>query len=378
MLLAGVSLLLWSGCNSKISMNWKNCPPIPPRAGMNQQYGLAGPLSGADGNLILVAGGANFEKGMPWRGGSKTYHDGIFLMEELPGGTLSWKESDQKLPYPIAYASCVSLKDGFVSIGGENDDGPLGSVFHLTFAKGEVRIVTLPELHEKLSSSGATIAGERIFVAGGLTKSGASSYFYSMSAVNPQNGWSRLPDLPVPLSHSVVVAQSDGHEKAVYVIGGRNKTREVSDFSSSVWKYSPSKNEWSSEPGILLNGKPVALAAGTGIPWGKNKILLLGGDRGIFFNQTERMNLEIENQKDSLLKVGLLKEKDLFLSNHPGFSRQIISYDTLSGTCELVGEIPGESPVTTVAYPWKQNIAIPSGEIRPGVRTDKVILLEME
>ncbi|HWR99007.1 MAG TPA: hypothetical protein VN249_00255 [Prolixibacteraceae bacterium] len=359
-------------------MNWKNCPPIPPRKGMEKQFGLAGPLSGAHGNLLLVAGGANFEKGMPWRGGVKTYHDEIFLLEEMPDGTLTWKDTDYQLPFPVAYSSCVTLKDGFVSIGGENERGLLSSVIHFSFAGGYVEMNNLPELPEKVSCSGAALVNRTIIVVGGITGGGESPGCYSLSAEKLQSGWTRLADLPVPLSHVVVVSQFDGHEQAVFVLGGRNKTAEVSEFFSTVWKYSPSSNQWSRAKDIILDGKPVQLAAGTGFARGKDEIILLGGDRGLFFNQTERMNLEIGSQADSMLRTGLLKKKDLFLSNHPGFSRQILSYHTLSGECEIIGEIPGESPVTTVLYPWKHKIVVPSGEIRPGVRTDKVMMLEME
>ena len=40
--------------------------------------------------------------------------------------------------------------------------------------------------------------------------------------------------------------------------------------------------------------------------------------------------------------------------------------------------MPCESPATTVAFEWKGKYIIPSGEIRPGVRTDKVIMLDMK
>ena len=74
----------------------------------------------------------------------------------------------------------------------------------------------------------------------------------------------------------------------------------------------------------------------------------------------------------------MMKRKDYFLTHHPGFSKQILAYNTRSGKWSEIGEIPVESPATTVAYPWKGKIVIPSGEIRPGVRTDKVLLVEIE
>ncbi len=369
---------LFIGCSSDIMMDWKSCPPIPPRNGMATQFGLAGPVSGASGNYILVAGGANFENGMPWRGGVKAYHDEIFLLEEKSDGSLSWKENQIKLPLPLAYPACVTLKDRFISIGGENDHGPLSKVLSYTFADGTVQIDSLPDLPDELSSLGATVAGDQIYVAGGLDKNGATGGFFSLSLSHLELGWSKLPGLPVVLSHAVVAAQYDGHEIAVFVIGGRNKKGDLTEFLSSVFKFTPSDQKWVRVGDLQHEGKPVSVSAGTGIAFGNNQILLFGGDRGFFFNQTERMNIEIASVSDPVRKDSLLKRKDHFLTNHPGFSNLILVYNTLTGKWAEAGEIPGNAPVTTVAYSWKGKIVIPSGEIRPGVRTDKVIMVEMK
>lgn len=118
-------LLLPTGYIPAMKLNYVSCPPIPPRAGMDKQFGLAGPVSGAIGELVMVAGGANFEDSPPWKGGIKSYHDNIFLLSQKTDGTLSWSMSQTKLLFPLAYSACITLKDGFVSLGGENSGGPL-------------------------------------------------------------------------------------------------------------------------------------------------------------------------------------------------------------------------------------------------------------
>jgi N-acetylneuraminic acid mutarotase len=233
----------------------------------------------------------------------------------------------------------------------------------------------MPQLPAALSSAGAAVVNKKVYLAGGLDPTGATSGFYQLSLDEPGEGWQRLPSLPVRLSHAVVVAQNDGTEMAVYVIGGRNSGGEISEFFNSVFKYSPMQQKWMTMPGILFRGEAVPMSAGTGFPAGNDRILLFGGDRGLYFNRTERMNLKIAAEKNKEKKDAMLIEKDHFLTNHPGFSRQILSYNTRTGKCSEVGTIPFESPATTVAFQWKENIVIPSGEIRPGVRTDRVILV---
>lgn len=377
-MLTGIFYLAAAGFIQDNMMDWKSCPPIPPGPGMSQQFGLAGPVAGADGEYVLVAGGANFEDGMPWRGGAKKYHDEIYLLMEKSSGSFSWEVSKMSLPFPIAYPACATGEDGFFSIGGENEAGPVNSVFHFRFRDGVIRMEEMPSLPVAVSSAGAAIADHTLYLVGGLDRSGATSGFYKFRLSRQDAGWERLPSLPVKLSHAVVVAGQDGAETAVYVIGGRKSGGEVSEFYNSVYKYSPTQQKWNKMPGLILNGEAVPLSAGTGFASGGDSIILFGGDRGIYFNQTERMNAKIAAEKNKAKRETMLQEKDRFLTNHPGFSRQILSYNTLTGKCSEVGTIPYESPVTTVAFSWKDCFVIPSGEIRPGVRTGRVILLKMK
>lgn len=363
--------------SKKLVLKWQELPAIPPSFGESVQPGLAGPVAGAHGGFVMVAGGANFEDGLPWRGGKKKYHDEIFLLEKTASGDYSWKEGSEKLPYPMAYPACVSTSEGVVSIGGEDFDSPVADVFLFSFQDGKVNRTSLPELPQAISSAGAAAIGNELFVAGGLVASGASSAFYSLDMKNTVSGWRILPEIPVTFSHAVVVSQEDENEMCIYVIGGRNKTCEVSTFLSSVWKYRPSIQKWSLEGDIISDGNSLGLSAGTGIAVGSHYIVLFGGDSGIFFNLTERMNAALEKVSGEEERQKLWQEKDAMLTNHPGFSKDILAFNTLSKSWEKVGEMAGESPVTTTAFSWNETIVIPSGEVRPGVRTTKVIGFEI-
>ncbi|MBA4408841.1 MAG: hypothetical protein C0397_05400 [Odoribacter sp.] len=362
----------------KISLKSFKFQALPPALGDSVQPGLAGPITGAHGNFVLVAGGANFENGLPWRGGNKKYHDEIFLMEKNASGNYLWKQSSEKLPYPMAYSACVSTEKGLVSIGGEDLDSPINDVVLFSFQDGKVSRKMLPELPQPISSAGAAVIGTTVFVAGGLTSESATSAFYSINLEGTANGWRVLPELPLVLSHAVVVSQNDENETCIYVIGGRNKTSEVSTFLSSVWKYIPSRQKWNLEGDIISEGKPLGMSAGIGIAVGENQILLFGGDPGIFFNRTERLNNSIEKASGEAERQKLWQEKDSMLSNHPGFSKDILAFNTRSKNWEKIDQITGESPVTTTAFLWNGTVVIPSGEIRPGVRTTNVIGFDIQ
>lgn len=371
-----MAAILQNSCTStspeKLFLKSVSFPELPPALGDSVQPGLAGPVAGAHGNFVLVAGGANFEDGLPWRSGQKKYHDEIFLMEKTPSGELVWKQSSEKLPFALAYSACISTNKGAISIGGEDFDSPINDVFLFSFQNGKVKQTNLPGLPVATSATGAALIDSTAFVAGGLTSEGATSALYSFDLNQPEKGWRILPELPVALSHAVVVSQSDSTENCIYVIGGRNKTTEVSTFLSSVWKYQPSKQKWTNEGDIISEGKPLGLSAGTGVAVGKEHILLFGGDPGIYFNRTERMNAALEKVSGEE-KQTLWNEKDAMLSNHPGFSKNILAFNTRSKVWTKIDQISGDSPVTTTAFLWNGAVVIPSGEIRPGIRTPKVL-----
>lgn len=361
----------------KLFLKSVSFPELPAAMGNSVQPGLAGPVAGAHGNFVLVAGGANFENGLPWRGGQKKYHDEIFLMEKTASGEFEWKQSTESLPFPIAYPACISTENGVLAIGGETEKGPIADVSLFSFQNRAVVRTSLPGLPVATSSAGAALIDSTVFVAGGLTTEGATSAFYSFDLNQPEKGWRILPELPVALSHAVVVSQSDNTETCIYVIGGRNKTSEVSTFLSSVLKYQPSKQKWINEGDIVSEGKPLGLSAGTGIAVGKEHILLFGSDPGIYFNRTERMNAALEKVSGEE-KQKLWNEKDAMLSNHPGFSKDILAFNTRSKVWTKMDQISGDSPVTTTAFLWNGTVVIPSGEVRPGIRTPKVIGFNIE
>ena len=56
---------------------------------------------------------------------------------------------------------------------------------------------------------------------------------------------------------------------------------------------------------------------------------------------------------------------------HPGFSKSILAYDTITGTWKLNGEMPSAHVTTTITL-WNRRFVMPTGEVRPGVRSPAV------
>ena len=76
--------------------------------------------------------------------------------------------------------------------------------------------------------------------------------------------------------------------------------------------------------------------------------------------------LDSESSDGSLFHRGNELKDD-----HPGFPRKSFAYHTITDTWVSAGETP-KNHVTTIAVRWDNSIIIPSGEIRPRVRSPKV------
>lgn len=59
------------------------------------------------------------------------------------------------------------------------------------------------------------------------------------------------------------------------------------------------------------------------------------------------------------------------LEEHPGFPKIVWAYNTKLNTWHATGELPSAQVTTTMTF-WKNQFVMPTGEVRPGVRTPKV------
>jgi len=65
------------------------------------------------------------------------------------------------------------------------------------------------------------------------------------------------------------------------------------------------------------------------------------------------------------------------LENHPGFGNRIMGFNTLTNKIYEISTLPGTGQVTTTAVRWDDDIVIPSGEVRPGIRTPEILEIDI-
>lgn len=352
-------------------IDWSIWSQLPIADGLDRQDGLAGASSGLFNEVMLIVGGSNFADGRPWKGGKKKYYDDIYVVKKA-GKNFSWAKKTYKLPFNLAYASTISTPKGIICIGGENENGLSQKVLLLQWKNEEVGIKYLPDLPFGITNGSATFSDNVIYILGGESKKETLQYFYQLDISINNGQWGKLPDLPLSLSHSVAVAQSG----KIFLFGGRSKTESgISNLSNKVFCFDLKRKEWKTLKNISDENKEIpALSAGVGVGIGHDKILLIGGDKGNIFSQIETYNAKIALSKDENEKVKLQTEKVALLENHQGFSRDIYAYDIRKNSWTKFGEMPMITPVTTNIVKWDDNIFIPSGEIKPGIRIPNVLI----
>lgn len=339
---------------------WTETAPLP------DNFGFAGTYAGVSNNALLVAGGANFpDGGAPWTGSRKVWTDKIFVLEK-PGG--QWKLAG-KLPQALGYGVSVTWNNRVVCIGGSNADTHVTTVFSLCYNGTEIIIENLPDLPGPLANSCGVLLGDVIYVAGGTAKPDAQttmSTFWSLDLSGKgSNQWQQLESWPGPPR---MLSVAGAHKGSFYLFSGTelqtNHDQQVQrNYLKDAYKFSPGRG-WTK----LADLPHPVVAAPTPAYSGENSFLVFGGDDG-----------------------SLAPQASILRQNHPGFSDKIMCYDVNVNRWSISGKLrtdkredaglhPNKSlwaPVTVPMVIWEGNLIFPSGEVRPAVRTPRVLVASL-
>lgn len=332
---------------------WNQLPPVP------DAIGYAGSFAGVSNGALLVAGGANFpDGGAPWTGSTKKWHDKIFVLETATG---QWKEAG-KLPRPLGYGVSVSWKNTLICLGGSNESGHFSDVFLLKYADGKVHIESLPSMPKAIANTCGAVIGDLLYVAGGTETPDAQStenIFWSLDLSKPETErvWKQLPSWP---GASRMLSVAGAGKNAFYLFSGARLREGKREYLKDAYKFTPSEG-WSR---IADLPAPVVAAPATAYVDNSGNLLIFGGDDGLHAPVASSLR-----------------------ENHPGFSTKILAYNVSADTWSVAGNIatdkkqnaassPNEStwaPVTTSLVVWNGEVILPGGEVRPAVRTPRVL-----
>ena len=339
--------------------------------------GFAGPINAVLNDVFIVAGGANFPDKMPWEGGAKYYSKEFHVLQKSRGHFQWNKNGKLELPEAIAYCGNTVTKRGLVYAGGENESGLYRKAYLVNWdtTENKASFEKLADLPSAVTNVSLTHIDNIVYAVGGDENTTSTKAFLSLDLDSKSPQWIRLPDLPIALANAVVVTQQLQGNTEIYVIGGRSKNLSgISELRNTVLIYSPINKTWKAGAAISDGDQTTNYSAGAGIAIGDNEILLLGGDNGETFHKIETYISQISKSASTQEKEKLTVEKNALSINHKGFYRGMLIYNTETNKWIKMGELPFLTPVTTSARIWDGKIVLSNGEIKPGLRTPKVML----
>ena len=381
------------------ALAWDSLPALPPSAGEMKQPGVAGPFAGVHGDALIVAGGANFPDKLPWDGGAKIWWSDVWVLENLSSAAPRWvTDRSFELPRRIGYGISVSTPDGVICAGGHDAERCYADVFMLSWDARvrQIRRTDLPPLPEPLSFMAGALVGTTLYIAGGqttMTNPVASSIFWSLDLSKSDRAaefkWSVLPPWPGPARIlAVAAAQSTVRGEEFFLFSGRRpQAGQATQILSDAYAFDPRTRRWRTLPSVgdgLRSG--LSVMAGSAAAVGASEILLFGGDRGELFQDLEAHDLMIAHLRARIAsrseseRVALERQiaeqvaaKRRIYDSHPGFARDVLAYDTARDLWRSVGRSPVLPPVTTVMVKYGDAVLIPSGEVKPGIRSPAII-----
>ena len=316
-------------------LRWSQLPPLPDR------LGVAGAFAGVSGGALLVAGGANFPGNMPWEGGKKVWHNTVYALGKTNG---AWRVAGQ-LPRPLGYGVSLSTQGGVLCIGGSDAERHYADVFLLVHAGGKLKVAPLPSLPIPLANSAGALLGHTVYVAGGSERPGELSALnrcFSLELSGSKSAWREVEPCP---GEARILPAGGAAGGAFYLAGGAalrpvdGKVKRV--YLRDMWRYTPDR-KWERVADLP---KP-CVAGPTPAPVAGSTLLLVGGDDGSLASFQP-------------------------LDKHPGFPGTIQAFNLRSGQWARLGEVPAARAVLPVVE-WNGLFVLPSGEVRPGVRSPEV------
>ena len=346
------------------SIVWREAGMLPTINNEQPNIGLSGIITGIIGGQLLIGGGNNFPAGLPWEGGTKKYYKDVFVYG-IKNDTIIHTGSF-KLPSSIAYAAIAQTPDKIMYAGGENETGAINTVYSIQKKHGAsgFQVITWPSLPEAFTNAVAVATNAALYVFGGANGKGISSKVWALYFDKLTAGWKHVSDMPQPTTF----AAASLLQGQVYIMGGRCKGADgISKIYNHVFAWDIENNTWYEKAKL-----PEAVSAATAITTNDSSILFIGGDKSVIFSEVELLAANIAAASDTTIKKELTAIKNNLQKTHPGFSKEVLKYNSVSNTWQSYAQLSFTAPVTTHAFINNNKIYVPAGEIKPGIRSPKI------
>ncbi|MEZ4826064.1 MAG: hypothetical protein R3C61_07185 [Bacteroidia bacterium] len=83
------------------------------------------------------------------------------------------------------------------------------------------------------------------------------------------------------------------------------------------------------------------------------------------FDELENIAIQLEHETGDTIRKELTLRRNAILNHHPGFSKDILAYNTITGKWFVYDTHPTPIPVTALAFKDKERFVIVSGKFLP-------------
>ncbi|MGP1550729.1 MAG: cyclically-permuted mutarotase family protein [Prevotella fusca] len=241
------------------------------------EHGVSACYAGSIDNQLIMAGGCNFPVNTLAPDSKKVYYSGIYATRTDEGDQLCWKQIGS-LPEPLAYGVAITCDNSMVIIGGMNNDGSCGKVYHVSLVDGKAQLSTLPSLPCTADNMTGALVGRHLYVAGGVMDGKASNRVLRLDLDNLSAGWKDVKPFP-GIVRVQPVAGSMG-EKRFCLFGGFAPAANGEEAKLAIdgCIYDETTDEWQllEEPKDD-KGEPLFVGGGTAINLNEDQFLVMGG-----------------------------------------------------------------------------------------------------
>jgi N-acetylneuraminic acid mutarotase len=312
-------------------------------------------FAGVSDDKLFCMGGANFPGKRPWEGGTKKWYSNIYVLESSG----QWVKLNDTLPSPLAYGVSVSDKNKIYLIGGNTDNVYTNKVFTLRWKGNRLLQEDFPSLPVPLANMAGSVINNVIILAGGSSDAAGpplkKCYAIDLDAV--QKGWFELPPWPgSERSYPTCAVVDDkfylfsGERVGINSKGEKFRFILQDAYSLSIKKQ---KGSWTGTWKSIAPLPKGAAAAGNPSPVLKDRTVLISGG------------------------VDAITALHTHQPTHPGIEKNIQRYNPKDDSWQVVLNTDSAAARVTlpIAY-WNNQWVFISGEIKPGIRTNKVILIK--
>ena len=311
------------------------------------EQGVSACFAGTIGDCLIMAGGCNFPEVPAAQGGKKKYYRGIYMAHLDGGNHLNWQRIGN-LPVAVGYGVSISVPDGIICIGGNNEKTSFKSVYKIRLNGKKAVVESLPALPEPLDNFTGAICGDCIVVFG-------NNKVYALCLSSMVDGWKLVKQTDV-VRQQPVSGFVDGD---FCVWGGFSPKR--ADVPATL-----------SLDGLRFNDNEVSSLAS---PF-EGETFFLGGATATNMNAQTVVAMGGVN-KDIFLKA-LNNPADDYLTWSPDryrFNGKVFMFTTQGW--KYVGENHHLRRAGATLVKHGNSFYLIGGELKPGIRTPSVCRIEM-